>query len=196
MNFESGSRPVHLAHRVVLISRSNVECRSCPFPLFHPPFSWNTPPSPIAKGDTSLVVLGVPRGAIILSSIPGIDKANTIRPVCVDRCNGAPPLQHGRACTVNKMAHLKAREELRPSCRPAIHTKAFEWIRRAREEGRVGQVERGEIERRNGRFATPWKEHLAEPSTVRALAVGAGLDDRVEVAPAGERAEGAGEVAH
>jgi hypothetical protein len=137
----------------------------------------NTSPSPIAKCDADLVVLGVPRKAFILASIPGINKANTKRPVCVDLRGGAPPLQHRWACAVNKVAHLKAREEFRPTCRPTIHTKALKRARRAWEEGRVGEIERSEVERCNGRFATPWEEHLAEPGTVRALAVSAGLND-------------------
>jgi hypothetical protein len=151
----------------------------------------DTPPSPIAKCNTRVIVLGVPRGALALYSIPGIDKPNAIGPVCGEFRGGAIPLEDGRARAVDGVAHLKTREELHPACRSAIHAEALEWVRRAREEGGLG-----EVERRGGWFATPREEHPAEPGAVRALAVGAGLDDRVQVPPAGERAERAGEVAH
>jgi hypothetical protein len=156
----------------------------------------DTPSSPIAKYDTRLVVLGVTRGALILISIPGIDKSNAIRPVCVDACSGARPLEHRRACTVDNLTHLEARGKLYPICRPTIDAKALERVCGAREEGRVGKVERSEVERRSGWFATPWEEHTAEPSTVVALAVGAGLDERIDVSTASKCTERASEVAH
>ena len=156
----------------------------------------DTPSSPIAKYDTRLVVLRVTREALIPISVPRIDKPNAIRPVCIDVRGGASPLQYRWACTVDNLTHLEAREKLHPICWPIIDAKALERVCRAREEGRVGNVPRSEVERRSGRFATPWEEHLAEPSAVRALAVGAGLDERINVSPAGKCTERASEVAH
>ena len=176
-----------------LISRSNNRILILPF---QPTFSLDTPPSPIAKCDTRGVVLRIARRTQILLSVPSIDKPNAVRAVCVDVRRRAAPLQHRRACTVDNMTHLEAGEKLHPICRPVINAKGLERVCRALEEGRVGKVACSEIERRSGWFATPWKEHLAEPNTVRALAVGAGLDERIDVSPTGKCTERASEVAH
>lgn len=186
-----GPRPVHLALRYPAeLSKLDLALSSLSSTRYQ------TLSSRIAKYDTRLVVLGVTRKAVTLTSVPGIDKPNAIRPVCVDVRGRAVPLQHRWACTVDNLTLFEARGKFYPICWPTIDAKALEWVYCAREESRAGKAECSEVERRSRWFATSWEEHLAEPNTVRAFAVGAGLDERINVSPTGKCTERAGEVAH